>query len=311
MLVSSKHLKLASPVFKAMLQHCCFKEGELLKTGGKAEVSLHDDDPITFEILMYITHNRPKRVPRQITLETFVKLAILVDKYQMHEIMDLYVEMWMVELKKGVPESLTNDILSWLCVSLVFRMPIEFANLTRILIWEGEWRVENRLEQGLPIPDRIFRMLTAISKSQKGTNTWAEKIEKKRMKTISNILETIQSLTSTFAGKIGVCGVSAEVKLKRHRNCDGMMLGTLLKSAAEINIWPAPKDPYEGMTIKELIGKVREMQFASLCDVSNPDGKANEAHGFLDWIKEKMDEHEKSVKGLKLGVFQCCGVNPI
>ncbi len=302
---------LASPIFKSMLQYTCFKEGELLKSGGKAEISLHDDDPVTFEILMYIIHNRPKRVPRQITLETFVKLAILVDKYQTHEIMDLYVELWMVELKKTVPERLTDDILSWLCVSLVFRMPVEFANLTRILIWEGEWRVENRLEQGLPIPDRIFRTLMINSEPQAGADTYTEKIEKKRKKTISNILETIQSLTTTFAGKIGVCGVSSEVKLKRHRNCDGMMLGTLLKSAAEINIWPAPKDPYEGITIKELIGKVRDMQFTSLCDVSNPSGKANEAHGFLDWVKEKMDEHEKSVKGLKLSVFQCCGVNPI
>jgi len=89
-----------------------------------------------------------------------------------------------------------------------------------------------------------------------------------------------------------------------------MMLGTFIKSAAEIGIWPAPKDPYEGRTIKELVSRIRGMEFTSLCDMSS--GKDDEAHGFLEWMREKMDEVDVSVKGLKLGIIPQCGiVSPI
>jgi hypothetical protein len=54
MLVSSRHLMLASPVFKAMLQHSNFKEGEELHSTGKVEVPLPDDDPDAFKILLDI-----------------------------------------------------------------------------------------------------------------------------------------------------------------------------------------------------------------------------------------------------------------
>jgi hypothetical protein len=54
MLVSSRHLMLASPVFKAMLQHSNFKEGEELQTNGKVSVPLPDDDPDAFKILLDI-----------------------------------------------------------------------------------------------------------------------------------------------------------------------------------------------------------------------------------------------------------------
>lgn len=54
MLVSSRHLMLASPVFKAMLQHSNFKEGDELHSTGSVEVPLPDDDPDAFKILLDI-----------------------------------------------------------------------------------------------------------------------------------------------------------------------------------------------------------------------------------------------------------------
>jgi hypothetical protein len=54
MLVSSRHLMLASPVFKAMLQHSNFKEGEELHSTGKVSVPLPDDEPDAFKILLDI-----------------------------------------------------------------------------------------------------------------------------------------------------------------------------------------------------------------------------------------------------------------
>jgi hypothetical protein len=84
LLVSSKHMSLVSPVFKAMLQHGSFKEGHDLAKG-TAEVPLPDDDPTAFQILLDIIHHRFRRVPKKLDLNTAMEIAILVDKYQVHE----------------------------------------------------------------------------------------------------------------------------------------------------------------------------------------------------------------------------------
>jgi hypothetical protein len=47
MLVSSRHLILASSVFEAMLQDR-FKEGQALRSTGYLELPLPDDDPVAF-----------------------------------------------------------------------------------------------------------------------------------------------------------------------------------------------------------------------------------------------------------------------
>ena len=50
MQVSSKHLAMAIPVFKALLSHG-FSEGEALRTQGTAKIPLPDDDPAAMAIL--------------------------------------------------------------------------------------------------------------------------------------------------------------------------------------------------------------------------------------------------------------------
>jgi hypothetical protein len=61
MRVSSKHLMLASSVFRAMFQGE-FKEGNALRSTGSVEKELHDDHPEALLILMDIIHGRTRRV---------------------------------------------------------------------------------------------------------------------------------------------------------------------------------------------------------------------------------------------------------
>lgn len=74
LLVSAKHLMLASPVFKAMFKHN-FLEGETLRSTGKVEVSLPDDDRSAMEIILNIIHGRVRQVPREITLDVMTASA--------------------------------------------------------------------------------------------------------------------------------------------------------------------------------------------------------------------------------------------
>jgi hypothetical protein len=59
LLVSSKHMILASSVFAAMLK-VDYKEGSTLESKGKVEISLPDEEPDLFAILLNIIHGRTK-----------------------------------------------------------------------------------------------------------------------------------------------------------------------------------------------------------------------------------------------------------
>ena len=66
---SSKHLDLASPVFKST-SAWCFAEAKDVIAGRPAEVHLPDDDPAALWLLLYIIHGKPKKVPAKVSLET-------------------------------------------------------------------------------------------------------------------------------------------------------------------------------------------------------------------------------------------------
>jgi hypothetical protein len=68
---------------------------------------------------------RVRRVPRQVTLAVMASLAVLVDKYQMLECTELYVEMWIPDLRKSLPAGLTGSLLQWLSIAWIFRLRAE------------------------------------------------------------------------------------------------------------------------------------------------------------------------------------------
>jgi len=160
MLVSAKHMMLASPVFRAMLRLDNFKEGKTLHSTGKVEVSLPDDDPVAFIVLLNIIHGRTREVPRTIELKLLASISILVDKYQMQEVVEMYSDTWIEDLKGSIPtdysESAATTIMTWLGIAWVFRKAEQFKQLTLFVEQEGDDRVEEDIEQGTPIPDPVI-----------------------------------------------------------------------------------------------------------------------------------------------------------
>lgn len=142
--VSSKHMILASSVFKAMLQRNGFKEGCTLASTGAVEVPLPDDRPEAFITILDIIHGRTRKVPRKIELDMLTKIAVLVDKYSFHEAVEMFSDMWVARLdppwKKGrdgekldiFPDLIETDILcSWLTISWVFGKADLFREATK------------------------------------------------------------------------------------------------------------------------------------------------------------------------------------
>ena len=87
--VSSKHLKLASSVFKAMLSRS-FRECIILQDTSTVEIELHDDDAEALAILLSIIHHQARGVTVSPGLLLLVKIAILVDKYDLLEAIGVY-----------------------------------------------------------------------------------------------------------------------------------------------------------------------------------------------------------------------------
>lgn len=157
MLVSAKHLMLASPVFKAMFKHN-FVEGETLRSTGKVEVALPDDDTTAMEIVLNIIHGRVRQVPKEVTLDIATALSILVDKYQMLEVVELHVELWMARLKPSMPKSYSAELYKWMSVAWVFKVPDVFKNMSWIAARETypAGFLTPPPDPSLPIPELVL-----------------------------------------------------------------------------------------------------------------------------------------------------------
>jgi hypothetical protein len=164
MLVSSKHLMLASPVFKAMLKRDTFKEGRTLSSNGRVEVPLPDDNVAAFIIILDIIHGRNRRVPRQVSLEVMTNLSILVDKYQMLEAVEVFSDAWIEDLKVNLPEQFDDNMGQWLAISWVFGKRVEFKTMTQYIEQQSDVsKIGNYFDPDLPIPHVIFGKLLCYS----------------------------------------------------------------------------------------------------------------------------------------------------
>ena len=153
MRVSSRHMILASRNFRDMLGNDNFKEGQTLRSEGKLDVPLPEDDPDAFIILLSIVHTHTRKVPRYVTLATLTSLAILVDKYSLLEAVELFSDLWIDNVKdeEPMPESFTDDVPSWLVISWVFQKPEEFKTMSRIIEQECDERLEDMFGDDLPV----------------------------------------------------------------------------------------------------------------------------------------------------------------
>lgn len=81
-LVSSRHLVLASPVFKAMLKGG-WSEGN--KKGGRFRIRAEDWDVEALTVVMNVLHSHYRQVSKTVTLKMLAKIGMIVDYYKVHE----------------------------------------------------------------------------------------------------------------------------------------------------------------------------------------------------------------------------------
>lgn len=148
--VSSRHLTLASDVFRAMFNGN-FRE-RISPGGGIKRVSLPDDDADAMVILLNIIHGLSRKVPKTIGLRTFVAIAILVDKYQLLETIDVYADRWFPTLWASAEYQTPVGLAKWIFLSWLFKKSFQFEMLTCWAIYKVD-KVD--WDHGLPIPETI------------------------------------------------------------------------------------------------------------------------------------------------------------
>lgn len=142
--VSSKHLTLVSPVLKRLI------------ADSPEYLELPDDDLEAFKILLNIIHGRVRQVPLKVNLDMLRNIAMIVEKYQMVEVVELYVKIWVKELPYPSADDFENDLLRWICVCWIFKLPVEFKRITRIAVWDTSSKIEVPVDESFSFPHRIL-----------------------------------------------------------------------------------------------------------------------------------------------------------
>lgn len=148
MRASSKHLILASPIFRISLGSDTYSEGRILQIEGNFVLPLPDEDPDAMVILLNIIHGLSKKVPRRVDLKMLSKLAVVVNYRKMQEAVELWSDTWIENLKrdKSLPNSyMPERRLPWLFIFWVFRKDKDFRNLSQRFEQECDDRLEDEV----------------------------------------------------------------------------------------------------------------------------------------------------------------------
>ncbi|KAK1971930.1 hypothetical protein LY78DRAFT_11921 [Colletotrichum sublineola] len=264
-LLSSRHLILASRYFNAKLNGT-WKEATRHAIDRRYHLEASDWDSDALLILMNIIHGRTRSVPRRVDCEMLAKIAVLVDYYDCHEVVEVFASMWIDALKDQLPSECSRDLVLWLLIAHVFQHDI-FAKVTKTAVLAGRGPMPT---MDLPIPPIV-----------------ADLIDWRRQDAIGFILDSLNALQASL--RSGLEGCSHE--------CSCMNLGALDKQMHQENLLGL-SEPYPGQSITGLETIVRGFSTPSWGSgwQHHPNGCT------LDMmIKSRLDsEFEKNKEGFSL-----------
>ncbi|KAF7903596.1 uncharacterized protein EAF01_006645 [Botrytis porri] len=284
-LVSSKHMSLASPIFKAMLQGG-FREAITLKEIGRLEVPLPDDHPAAMKILINMIHGRMNSIPLRIDLKLFTWIAILVDKYRCAEVIGPYPSIWKMDLQDWTNSS--SDVARWLCIAWQFELHEEFLRATKLIQLQSTCDLETtiaKLRYNLPIPKKVTDKIEmcrqeGIRKAVKFLENFITMYQKSDNRCTARTIPEIEYKDTTRRDLYGSYGyprrpiddqskqisfLNYDEVVSYRRDCDSMLLGSLTKSLIEHGLFPLPPSPYTSWSIKYLRQRIELLEASSLC----------------------------------------------
>ncbi|KAI3576470.1 hypothetical protein IWW34DRAFT_81968 [Fusarium oxysporum f. sp. albedinis] len=189
---------LASPGFKAMLDGP-FKES-CRNQYGRFEAKAFEYSAEALLILLDIMHGHHRRVPKTMELSLLTEMAILVDYYMCHEIVEMFAENWIASViqEDEIEGSDYQANISRLFISWVF----EKTELFNSIVYSILKLAARPIRTDLPLPSTIL-----------------DSLEQRRQSLTQRFLDNLYGLLDSFWSSDGGC----------HTECTAIMLGMLIK----------------------------------------------------------------------------------
>ncbi|KAI9371072.1 hypothetical protein BJX61DRAFT_544041 [Aspergillus egyptiacus] len=149
--VSSKHLKIASPVFKNMLSPE-WKEGKKLQESGQVTIKAFSWDSDALLLFLSVLHCKAHEIDYQPDLELLAQLAVIGDYYQCRKLVSFHADAWVSRLPVTSPVHV-REMMLWIWVAFWFGRAALFENYTAMVIRESEDPVTSL---GLPFPSKVI-----------------------------------------------------------------------------------------------------------------------------------------------------------
>jgi len=149
---SSKHLILASDIFKNKLRH--FSKSTSVRPDGRIHLYTSQRfDPRAAAIALNAVHAKSFKVPKAVDLETLAQIALFTDKFQLVEPVSVYADRWASKLRSQIPATYNRDLVLWIYISHIFRQAEPFKVATRVAAIESTAPITNLR---LPLHEQII-----------------------------------------------------------------------------------------------------------------------------------------------------------
>ncbi|KAL2392775.1 hypothetical protein ABEF93_000347 [Exophiala dermatitidis] len=241
--VSSKHLALHSRVFRAMFNGN-FREKVQPGSQQPIKVPLPEDNPEAMMLILAIVHGFTRKVPRKVSRDMLLQIALLIDKYEIDETLELFTHMWFKNLKRKSDMEKASSLSDWIYISFVTRQEVTFNQLT------------TRAVNISPVPRGKVALPDFIG----------DRIEASRLEAIQSYLQVLERFIQTYQG------AGAEVQCSNQQHCDDMVLGNLILELTSVGLYPLPRAASVAMSVAELRQVLLEdLRLTSLCLISPPE----------------------------------------
>lgn len=298
MQVSSKHLSLASKVFDNMFQ------GQ-----PRDDIASHDRKPVTIPLLkddfeslqtlLYIVHGRTRRVSRLVERSQLLRTVVLIDKYEFHEVAEVFTDIWFDSLRPEIPHNLHQDLAPWIYTCWELRKSEEFNTLTQIAIRETNCGLE---DPDALVPYWITGKRSPLRNNKDICSNHTDEIQSYRQNILTEFLLTLSRLLELYGSSHRQC--------HQDPDCDALALGKLIQGLKNAGLYPVPEPSTLKRPIQELFSTVRAIDLSALCEKStkkvrrrfslSEDEKSFQTCHLYEAMRASLSVIEDGFQGLKI-----------
>ncbi|KAK4496812.1 hypothetical protein PRZ48_012796 [Zasmidium cellare] len=256
LLVCSRTLLRISPVFQRMLYG--FFGESTTNNSSQWTVNLPEDEPVAFELFLYIAHGFTQKVPHELPIDSLFNLTKLTHHYDATLLLKPWVPQWISSLREPKADD-EIGMYKMLWIDLELGQRRSFGLTARRIVMESSslYTTEDLIGELEVFPDLI------------------ERVQRIREQTFLAMLDLIRNLTeilTTVDKKPRWCKHASY--MGPHR-CESMILGSIVFCMTRAGLWPIPD--IENLQ-ESVVGLYRSLMNLVIHDIGQPEKKGDDHH---------------------------------